>query len=121
MNIESAKLLSGKDQWFRVWMPYQFIQMPVPTPKHVYLPLNRNYKPLGLSTSDHVDYGGYVDQAVVFARDPRSFKNVWHDAEGLYLYEGGYESKLDYFDRFERLLAHGPRLFSEVMRRRTLA
>jgi hypothetical protein len=34
--------------------------------KHVYLPLNRNYKPLGQTSRQRVRYEDYVDQAMIF-------------------------------------------------------
>ena len=53
MNVQQAHNLSDYDHWFRYWMPYKFIQVPRTEVgnkyKHVYLPLNRNYKPLGIT------------------------------------------------------------------------
>lgn len=63
-------------------MPYRFIKLPLAGAKHVYLPLNRNYKPLGvgapsdLDNKRKVDYLDYRNQAVIFLRDPHSFKGV---------------------------------------------
>src|SRR5438552_14461888 len=34
-------------QWFRYSMPYQFVRLSPSGRAHIYLPLNRNYKPLG--------------------------------------------------------------------------
>jgi hypothetical protein len=79
----------------------------------VYLPLNRDYKPLGLKTKDCVDYQDYIEQAVVFPDDPHAFENVWHRSESLHLYGDDPESRLDYFDRLERLLGRSVKLFHQ--------
>lgn len=111
LTRDDAQRLTFSDQWFRYWFPYQFVKLEVPKPKHVYLPLNRDYKPLGVTTGDWVEYEDYLHQAVIFARDPHKFENVWHYTEGLYLYEDAQSSRLDYFQRLERLLRHSPKLF----------
>lgn len=107
--------LTIRNQWFRVWMPYQFIPMDVSDAKHVYLPLNRNYKPLGYGTPRQtqpwVDYKDYLHQAVVFERDPHGFKGVWEDAEGLYLYNDNSDTQATYFARIEKLMSRTVRLY----------
>jgi hypothetical protein len=42
---------------------------------------------------------------MIFGSDPHGFKDVWWDAETLYLYDDGERSRLDYFERLGRLLA----------------
>jgi hypothetical protein len=74
------------------------------THKHLYLPLNRNYKPLGYTASAWVEYKDYKNQAVIFRSAPQKFKDVWHDTEGLYLYDDGLQSRESYFARLEALL-----------------
>jgi hypothetical protein len=55
----------------RICMPYCFLKLDVPERgEHVYLPLNRNYKPLGMSQSKWVDYYDYTHQCVSFRKDP---------------------------------------------------
>ena len=81
--------------------------------KHVYLPLNRDHKPLGVKSNDWVDYQDFIDQAVVFPEDPHTFENVWHIPETLYLYDEGSKSKVDYFERLERLLSRPVKLFHQ--------
>jgi len=92
-------------------MPYLLQKVEHPGIKWAYLPLNRNYKPLGQMTSERVDYAGYMTtHGVRFARDPALIKAVWVDApsagaEMLWLYSDGPTSRLDYFARFERLMS----------------
>ena len=58
-------------------------------------------------------------QAVVFRMDPHTFEGVWFDPVGaapglprrrLLLYDDTPESRMDYFVRFERLMARVSRL-----------
>ena len=44
MKTDRARRLTRNDQWFRHWMPYCFTELEVEGRKHVYLPLNRDYK-----------------------------------------------------------------------------
>ena len=44
MKTDRARRLTRNDQWFRHWMPYCFKELEVEGRKHVYLPLNRDYK-----------------------------------------------------------------------------
>jgi hypothetical protein len=69
----------------RINMPYCLHKMEVEVPDrlrrypHIWLPLNRNYKPLGVIPRDWVEYEDYVGQAVCFAKDPRGFVGLWDD------------------------------------------
>ena len=106
----AAGRLAAPDGWFRYWMPYCFQELSA-NRKHVYLPLNREYKPLGLTDYNNgVDYDDYIDQAVVFTTDPGAFPDVWTRPGSLYLYNDGTASRLDYFERLERLLSRSVRL-----------
>lgn len=102
-TMKRLKGLTGMDQWFRIWLPYQFVQLEMPKHKHVYLPVNRNYKPLGVVSEEFVDYDDFLDQAVIFRSDPHEFVGVWNNPDGLYLYDDGPESRRDYFVRLGRL------------------
>ena len=44
VKTDRARRLTRNDQWFRHWMPYCFKELEVEGRKHVYLPLNRDYK-----------------------------------------------------------------------------
>lgn len=115
MNERQAHLLTGSvgigtgRHYFRFWMPYLFQRIEVPGTKHAFLPLNRNYKPLGQLTKEHVDYDAMaLSHGVVFARDPSTFEGIWTDSrpeDGMYyLYDDRSESRYDYFRRFEKLM-----------------
>jgi hypothetical protein len=107
MNIGQARRLSSGNQWFRYWIPYKFEPILKSKHKHAYLPLNRNYKPLGhRSIKDVVDYDAYPSQAVIFSSDPHLFADIWMPGDLLYLYDDTWTSRLDYFTRFERLMLH---------------
>jgi hypothetical protein len=74
-------------------------------PRHVWLPLNRWYKPLGIITRDWIDYYDHVDAAMVFHRDPRDL-DIWLDSpheDTRYLYNDKPDTRRDYFPRLERL------------------
>jgi hypothetical protein len=96
-------------------MPYTFSKMEVTMAKHVYLPLNRNYKPLGLTTREWVQHEPYLHQAVVFSSDPHDIQGVWWtkvmpSKPLLTLYNDDPESRFDYFSRLERLMSRSVRL-----------
>ncbi len=87
-------------------LPYCFTKLG--SEGHVWLPLNRHYKPLGAPRDQYADYDKHIDSALVFARDPIGFKDVWHSTSGgrCYLYGDGTDLAADYFPRLERLLRH---------------
>lgn len=106
--------LAQSDRWFRYWMPYTFHKLDHPRLKHVYLPLNRNYKPLGITSREGVRYEDFIGQAIAFAQDPSGFKDVWDDTtpKGLFLYADSPNTRTDYFERLGRLLSKPSRLVS---------
>ena len=118
MDREAAAALASPDHWFRHWMPYEFVRLGSGE-GHVYPPLKRGLKPLGVSAPGGVRFGDHRAQAVVFRLDPRGFEGVWFDPAGaapglprrrLLLYDDTPESRMDYFARFERLMARASRL-----------
>ena len=115
MSNASAERLTDPEQWFSCWMPYCFMKVDVSGRRHVYLPVNREYKPLGITSSDWVDYEDYLSQAVVFSSNPQSFEGIWHeqddDGDALYLYAPDGPSRVDYFARLERLMSRSIKLF----------
>ena len=106
MNSQQLARLTDNDQWFRYWMPYQLAKLESSRHKHIYLPVNRNYKPLGYVGDNWVDYARHENSAIVFRADPHTFKDVWRNAEYLVLYDDSIDSRRDYFDRLGRLLSH---------------
>jgi hypothetical protein len=105
MKTADASRLTQTSHWFRFCLPYQFVKVELGGRKHTYLPLNRNYKPLGVLGRAHIKYEDYAPQAVVFGSDPHTFKGVWSDPKGLYLYDDNTRSRVDYFERLEKLLS----------------
>ena len=110
MNLKSAAALTSRQHWFRYWMPYQFIPLKAGGKRHVYLPVNRDYKPLGMKNA-FVNYEAHLTNAVVFARDPHRFKDIWFDPKTLYLYNDSPRSRLDYFERLGHLMALSAKKF----------
>jgi hypothetical protein len=106
--------LTETNSWFRYHMPYTFTWIKSKY-KHTYLPLNRNYKPLGYMDARLVDYNDYIDQAIVFTRDPIEITFVWHNRDGMYLYSDSYESRRDYFERLERLFSYSAKIINPPM------
>ena len=64
---------------FKVAMPYLYHRIEVPGRKHVFLPLNRDYVPLGYRRADgFVKYEEVAERhAVYFSRDPETLEGVW--------------------------------------------
>ena len=117
MTRTQASNLTGMDQWFRFWMPYHFEHLEDSKRRYVYLPVNRNYKPLGVTSKEHVDYDALRSQAVVFATDPEQFEGVWGPGcEPLFMYKDGPDSRLDYFARLERLLSRSVKLYEKAVK-----
>lgn len=71
---------TGFSQWKHA-LPYCFIKLDVPR-HNVWLPLGRNYKPIGQRSNERVKYDDYVEQAIEFKRDPGLLKgDIWHKPE----------------------------------------
>jgi hypothetical protein len=69
---------TGHGQWAHDHLPYHFQKLEHPVHKWLYLPFNRAYKPLGISSSvDWVKYEDYAHVAMVFHRDPALLTDVW--------------------------------------------
>src|SRR5215475_4077268 len=91
--------------WTRIWLPYQFMAIEVGK-KKAFLPVNRDYRPLGLGGSAKLtDVAEYMKTAVIFTGDPHKFEGVWSDPDELYLYGDDQASRADYFQRLGRLSA----------------
>lgn len=92
-----------------IQLPYCVAKLPVAG--HVWLPLNRKYKPLGIPWDEHawVDYLDFAEQAIEFSSDPRRWKHGWEDYrfnDMLYLQNDG-TSAAQYFERLAKLMATG--------------
>lgn len=106
--------MKGLDSWFRYWMPYVFQKIEHPKFKHVYLPLNRNYKPIGCIDEKHVNYADFMHQAIKFEKDPSTFEGVWLEG-GLYLYEDNPQSLETYFARLRKLMLQRQTLIAKII------
>lgn len=107
MTPQQARLLTGGHS-FRLWQPYCYERLPVPDQRHVYLPLNRDYMPLGLSRYERATSRmNFRAQATLFRADPHTFDDVWwyQRDDTLWLYNDTPKSRLDYFQRLERLMS----------------
>ncbi|MBI4923008.1 MAG: hypothetical protein HY834_14785 [Devosia nanyangense] len=95
-------------------LPYCLVKLD--SPRHIWLPLNRQYKPLGVTSREWVDYDEFVSRAVAFASDPRKWHDVFlpHDpgASILYLHRDGQPAS-EYFARLTRLLWYRQRSIGE--------
>lgn len=99
--------------FFRLWMPYLFQRVKFDGVKHAFIPLNRNYKPLGQLDKEFVDYDALaLTHGVAFSRDPATFRGIWFSQDNkplssntLWLYNDNPKSRLDYFSRLERLMS----------------
>jgi hypothetical protein len=98
-----------RNDWFRTWMPYCFQPMKVPgARKHVYIPLNRFYKPLGISRrAGHIVYEEHSEHFVRFTSDPAKLRGVWNEgSNGFYLYNDKPSSTNNYGERLHELMRH---------------
>ena len=107
MKYDEASLLTRNKHFFRFFMPYVFQRLEG-CGTNVFLPLNRDYKPLGQTTREHVDYDDFVTGAAKFARDPMTLKELWTRADPelglMWLYDDDPASRVDYFRRLEALM-----------------
>lgn len=90
--------------WFYYNMPYEFRKLRHPKYGEAYLPLNRDYMPLGMVNGKPVDYLDFWDWAVKFKENPANFLDVWVPAPGLYLFGDDPQTLVSYFSRFSRLM-----------------
>ena len=118
--MKDMGFISERGRLARHALPYKLIKIDHPTLKHVYLPVNRDSKPLGMVTragDDWVDYADYDHQFVVFNQDPANFKGVWFsEDQPLVLYNDGHASRQDYFQRLERLFSLGKLMIDPARR-----
>ncbi|HZF43315.1 MAG TPA: hypothetical protein VEZ48_07890 [Sphingomonadaceae bacterium] len=114
MNEEEAAVFvrksSNEQSFARYWLPYCFQRVDWAGAKWAFLPLNRNYKPLGYLSGAWVDYPDYLQtHGVKFSRDPSTITGAWVDnpspaSDVLWLYSDGAKSRLNYFARLERVM-----------------
>jgi hypothetical protein len=110
------KLISSvhdQNDWFRINMPYHFQKLEDARFRHVYLPLNRHYRPIG-EAEGRPDFKACPDRCIVFDSDPHHFEDVWSDPIGLYLYSDAIETKRDYGERLNRLFSQRMRIVANI-------
>jgi hypothetical protein len=99
-------------------MPWKFVRLST-AEKYIYLPVNRALKPLGMTGQGYVRWHNHAAQAIAFRSNPHEFEGGWYDPPGgtpgparphLLLYDDTPESRINYFARFERLMARASRL-----------
>jgi hypothetical protein len=84
-HLADKKPVHASETWIRAYGPYTFVTLC----SGLILPINREYKPIGLSSvSTHVNYENYTCQAI--PPDRLDFQWVWH----------GYPVRLDGNHRF---------------------
>lgn len=119
MDREAAATLASCDHWFRYWMPWAFVRFGFGR-QPSYLPVNRGLRPLGVLSGSSIRWRDHAATAIVFRTDPYEFEGVWYEVpkatpepaqrRRLILYDDTPESRMDYFIRFERLMARASRL-----------
>lgn len=89
-----------------IQLPYCFQRLDVG--RHVWLPLNRKYKPLGTNwDAQWVDYYDYLPASMVFLSDPLQFEGVWEydpRTQIKWLKNDATPANV-YFGRLQRLMA----------------
>ena len=92
--------------FFKVWMPYLFERIEHPRHKHAFLPLNRDYAPLGMRRCGHRDYAAMLPtHGVFFARDPAKLDVFWNvRGRSHWLYDDSSASRFTYFERLQTLM-----------------
>lgn len=100
--------MASTPTFFKLWMPYLYQRVEVAGRRHAFLPLNRDYVPLGVRRAEgFVKYEEVAHtHAVYFSRDPALLENVWWNVRGenLWLYDDSAASRFTYFARLEKLM-----------------
>jgi hypothetical protein len=73
---------------FYLDLPYCLRQLDQSHGEHVYLPVNRHYKPLGQEQHAHGAYEDHAGQAWHFRRDPHEIEGAWSKTDRSYFYVG---------------------------------
>lgn len=110
MKFQKTDRISDRKSFWRYHLPYVLEKVEWKGLKHVYLPVNRDYKPIGYmptltGAKSWVNYSDYSHQFIQFGTDPNTFKDVWWTP--LALYDDGDASRVTYFERLGRLTERG--------------
>ncbi len=107
-SLTTGHGMAATPTFFKTAMPYLYQRVEVAGRKHAYLPLNRDYVPLGFRRADgFVKYEEVAERhAVYFSRDPALLDDVWWNVRdgSLWLYDDSAASRFTYFARLEKLM-----------------
>jgi hypothetical protein len=117
MKDTELRDITDKTKMLRYVLPYCFQKMSN-FGKNVYLPLNRDYKPIGVISSDYVYYDEYRHLFVRFSSCPSKIKGVWHEVSkdrndeiyAFYLYSDKLSSREEYYARLAKVMSKATRL-----------
>jgi len=104
----------GLDEMSQLFLPYLWVQVSANSP-YIWMPINREYAPLGYGQVSWADYHKHLDKAVIFSRNIVYVKDMWEqiywpedntDRISCYMYKGrlGKKTFPDYFERLARLM-----------------
>lgn len=104
MNMNQKLSITRQENLMRYFLPYCLQRIK----GNVYLPLNRNYKPIGVTTKEWVEYENYQHLYVRFSRCPSKMTIEWHYAiknkngtiDKLFFYGDGLDSREMYFEKY---------------------
>jgi len=65
---------------------------------------------------ERVDFNAFRSQVMVFASDPSALDDVWWGPSVLYLYGDSAVSRVDYFERLEKLLGRSIKLHEHAVK-----
>jgi hypothetical protein len=98
------------NEFWHYHLPYKMMNLEHSRTKNLYLPVNRNYKPLGIISGDFVKYDDYIDQAIIFSRPLRENELFWNrrsdgSISEYYLYnDGNCHDFMSYLNRLNLLM-----------------
>jgi len=104
MNMSQKLSITSQENIMRYFLPYCLHRIK----GNIYLPLNRNYKPIGVTTKEWVNYENYQHLYVKFSRCPSKIKIEWHYVikneagviDKLFFYGDRLDSRAMYFEKY---------------------
>jgi hypothetical protein len=114
LTTEQLQSLTAVDHWFRYGLPYVLRRVPYAAGDYVFLPLNRNLMPLGVTTLGAIDPSTHAYMGIIFDEDPSTLG--WRtEGDDILLYDDADPTSLGgYFARLEQLM--GARRIEPVTR-----
>ena len=104
MNINQKLSITKQENVMRYFLPYCLQRIK----GNIYLPLNRDYKPIGCTSKEWVDYENYQHLYVKFSRCPNKMPIEWHytirskdgTIDKLFFYGDKLDSREMYFEKY---------------------